>query len=238
MTTFKLGIKGLSAGETDFIRDLLSFMTVDGDFKWNYAPIEPFDAYIVDAEASSHMEIPYVSDIEIVLAGAPANKLRLNRPIHGAGLKACLSKLQTLVYTQQATSSSAQSNISTSEENNQEITSKLKPIENSQNIVEEKYKLIRWPHQVAIRGSKDRVRLSNFLIGKAWSVNELASASGVSLEECASFIAILKSLQLVSIFSEVVSDRSNVVDMVQSRKKMASHANRGFISSLRRKLGL
>ncbi|QDL55770.1 hypothetical protein [Rhodoferax aquaticus] len=238
MNNFNLGIKGLSEGETNFIRDLLSSMTIDPDFKWIYSSKEPFDAYIADAETYSHLEIPYVSDIEIVLAGAPSNKLRLSRPIDAPSLKACLIVLQRVISSQQYTLDLVQPKLFTSETNNQQVSAGLKGIESLESIAEEKYQLIRWPHQVAIRGSKDRVRLSNFLIGRAWSIRELAISSGVALEECISFIAILKSLRLVLISSSEVPDKAKVVEFLPSKKKAVSHANRGFISSLRRKLGL
>ncbi len=237
MKLWRIGIKGFQPNEENLIKALIRLMSADNDFPWVYSPEMPADAYIVSLAEEHQKSNLETESIEIVVASHPEVNAQFRRPIDGPRLHACLNHLSAKIKSL-GFSSVDKSYSVTAELRSAALQDIPQSTSNTGEADQEKYKLHRWPPQLTIRENKERIRLSNLLGRKAMSVHDLSVTSGVSLEECKSFIAVLRSLQLVSVTEPTAQKQTVAPRTVSEKNHPAPVVSRGLVSSIRRKLGL
>ncbi len=227
---------GLTSIEVSRVRILIRLLRGASDFHWVYAPDAPFDAVLVgqDAKAPTGAIV-----IDVLPAGSQSANAALKQPIEVPALEGLLYKLQVQL---QPTDFGGLYEIprtkSAPEDAPPPLGSPGAPNESPLTVEDNaSYKLTRWPPQVVLRDSKDRLRIANLISRNAFSVEEVVRSTGISKEEVQSFMTVLQSFGIVKveISHGLTRDPSYAYPNTTPSQILVK---RGLLSAIRRTLGI
>jgi hypothetical protein len=251
MLSLKLGIEGLESAEVSRVRILLRLLKGNPEFAWDYATEGPFDA-LLSAIPQSAQRAAVV--IDLLPEGTRTYPGALVRPVAADALETVLmalqSQLQPTVFGDLAPAELASNPVETRLA--EAVVPQPRPappvvlrsaalpqttVEAVANLGNEEYKLKRWPPQAVLRDNKDRIRLANLISRKPFTAAQMAQLSGLALADVQAFITVLQSFGIVSVAlaAPVASAQRLGTDTCVAPRK---NSKRGFLSALRRKLGI
>ena len=219
-----IGTHQLSAAEVVLIRTLVRLYAHEESFNWVYQASGPCDALLVNGTGSgstppfSSSFSPAILSIVSADEGLAANTLA--RPIKAEKLQEWLKATAThlLAYPNKV----------------QRVT----PVRSTSVKSHTRFKLRRWPPSALMRNDPALIRMSTLLSRRSLLLTELAELSQQSLESCTQFIQSLQPVGLLELESVAATGSGSTQQRKVSSPSSKSTFGKGFISGIRRRLGL
>lgn len=235
MITLKLGIIGLQSADISRVRILLRLLKGSPNFQWVYAADGPFDAVLIAQGVATYTG---GVRIEVLPSDGEATNGALLLPIEAQALEEVLCKLQTQLQPTvfgeffeipSVMSKSAEMHVTVPEVPAQKLSTLDDTAE---------YRLKRWPPQLVLRDSKDRIRIANLISRNSFSVEQIVQSTGVSKTEVQSFIAVLQSFGIVSVAETALEQFKASLNHNTSAAQSQVQTKWGLFSAIRRTLGI
>lgn len=230
-----LGTEGLSSPENALVKALLKIMATDDDFSWRFALAGPFDAVLIDASITSPTS-EATCVIKLAALGSLAVTGEFARPINAPVLEQWLKTIERQLKPTRSTGL-----MQTIQIRDESVTPTKAVLPTS--VAPDggdRYKLLRWPPVIVLRNDQRRVRLATLIARQFMDLSQLKQTSGFALDECESFILVLRALGLVHIEPAFVQApvTSETRPTAVSPPKRSRQASLSFIAAIRQKLGL
>ena len=231
MSRYRLGAYQLPAAEVILLRTLLRLFAHDRSFRWHFVDEAPFDALIVDGTSSDQTAKQAAQQARAVLslvrAVDPEGPDRLPRPVRADRLQQWLQHVQDDLLESRAMTQFGE-----------DQAPAPAPAPSAESEVA--FKLRRWPPVSLLHRDPVRIRMATLMSRRFLKVSELASITGLSMQEVHPFVHNLQLVGLVELKREPVATTS-----VEPAKETAAtkEPNKGFfgkslIGSIRKRLGL
>lgn len=228
IVTLRLGLHRLPNAEVVLIQTLLRLYGGNNDeTRWAIAETPPFDAVLVDATAGEGASVEARrlarSVLRICRMGHDQAPDTIQRPIRSDQLFEWLNSRTSAVEQTQAASIHQDENDGADEAE-----------------LSVRYRLKRWPPSIVLRNDSRRMYLATLLSKRALSISDIAAMSRQPLEDCRTFVRLLRSTGLVEAKEESLPASVNIESSptVQAKPARKRSLAKGLIGQLRRKLGL
>ncbi len=222
MYELKLGAHDLPAAEVVLVKTLFRLFSHDSSFRWTFANRPPYDALLVDGtkpeNTSTEVRRMTSTILRLTRMNSGSGPNTLERPIRADQLQHWLSTTEQKLLRVQP------NNIQQAPQ---------KPAFPSH----VRFKLLRWPSGLLLRGDSTRIRMATLLSRRALSARELSVICEQPVEYCEIFLQVLRAAALLKM-EEPISAPPAPAPTSASTPPPQPKYTLGLISSIRRRLGL
>ena len=223
---FTIGTHQLCSIEVLLIRTFVRLYDHDEFYNWVFQTSGPCDAVIVNGTSPSSMP-PNIDGhspaiLSIVSGEHSTASNTLARPIRADKLQ---DWLRTTANQLRASSDAAGLALTL-------------PVQSAAIALQTRFKLRRWPPSALVRNDPVVIRMSTLLSRRSLLLTELAELSQQSLDVCTQFIQSLQPIGLLDIEQVSAMAYSPPVQPSDAGTVSKMHFGKGFISGIRRRLGL
>ena len=251
---FRLGQWQLPESEISLIRAYFRLYAQNPGFRWNFVEEPPFDALLIDESVTDINSVlkKFAPRISMLVTWEQKNNSGsfLQRPLRSDNLEKWLRRIEYEISQQESSSersvltSDASSTIQAA---NSALPTFSRPTgmggdEKPASHSSEYFKLRRWPPAMLLQKNPVRTRLATMLLRRAMRLEEMTAITQRPLQECVSFLNLLKNSGLIEVYAEAVpipQPQPSASKLQSEEEKMPKiPVVKGFIAMFRRKLRL
>lgn len=251
---FRLGQWQLPESEISLIRAYFRLYVQNPGFRWNFVEEPPFDALLIDESVTDINSVlkKFAPHASILVTWEQKNNAVsfLQRPLRSDNLEKWLKRIEYEISQQESSSERpvlTSAVLSTIQASNSVLPNSSRPAgtggnEKPASHSSEYFKLRRWPPAMLLQKNPTRTRLATMLLRRAMRLEEMTAVTQRPLQECVSFLNLLKNSGLIEVYAEAVptpQPQPSASKLQPEEEKMPKMPIvKGFIAMFRRKLRL
>ena len=229
MSRYRLGAYQLPAAEVILLRTLLRLFAHDRSFRWHFVDEAPFDALIVDGTISDETAKQAAQQARAVLSLVRADSEgpdRLPRPVRADRLQQWLQRVQDDLLESRAMTQFGE-----------DKAPAPAPVSTESEVA---FKLRRWPPVSLLHRDPIRIRMATLMSRRFLKVSELASITGLSMQEVHPFVHNLQLVGLVELKRDQIATTpvEHAKESAKAKEPAKAFFGKSLIGSIRKRLGL